>query len=187
MPQVWTIKANDRSYGPYTLEQLRGFASEGRLAAHSLVARGSSGEYKPASEDSDLAVLFRPAPSQRPVFFTAEGDIGQQGFGKQDGNGAQPSHFIIIAEMKSRSINGLEEEIYKCGQATALMPQAWLLSSDMTLNALRNQLIQKLGRLDFLFVVDATRNKAAWFNFGPEADSRIRRVWQRTLETNAAD
>jgi hypothetical protein len=28
-----------------------------------------------------------------------------------------------------------------------------------------------------LFIVDSTHNKAAWFNFGPEADARIRRVW----------
>jgi hypothetical protein len=33
-----------------------------------------------------------------------------------------------------------------------------------------------------LFVVDATRDRAAWFNFGPEADTRIRRLWARTSE-----
>lgn len=37
--------------------------------------------------------------------------------------------------------------------------------------------LQKLGKIDTLFVVDATRNKATWFNFGPEAEARIRRVW----------
>jgi hypothetical protein len=30
-----------------------------------------------------------------------------------------------------------------------------------------------------LFVVDATNNKAAWFNFGPEAEARIRRIWSK--------
>jgi len=29
-----------------------------------------------------------------------------------------------------------------------------------------------------LFIVDATHNKAAWFNYGPENDARIRRIWQ---------
>ena len=28
-------------------------------------------------------------------------------------------------------------------------------------------------------IIDASRGKAAWFNFGPEADVRIRRVWQK--------
>jgi len=45
------------------------------------------------------------------------------------------------------------------------------------MNAIRNTLVQKLGKIDTLFVIDVTRNKATWFNFGPEADSRIRRVW----------
>ena len=39
--------------------------------------------------------------------------------------------------------------------------------------------MQKLGKLDTLFIVDATHDKAAWFNFGPETDTRIRRMWSR--------
>jgi hypothetical protein len=92
-----------------------------------------------------------------------------------------------MAEMKSRSIAGLEQEIQRCGQAIQLMPQAWLLASDMTVNALRNTLIQRLGRVDMLFIVDATNNKAAWFNYGPENDSRIRRVWQEAQRQQTAD
>jgi hypothetical protein len=79
--------------------------------------------------------------------------------------------------MKSRSISGLEEEIFNMGPAHSIMPQAWLLISDQPINHIRNALVQKLGKLDMLFIVDATHNKAAWFNFGPEADTRIRRVW----------
>jgi len=88
------------------------------------------------------------------------------------------SRFIIVSDMKSRSIAGLEQEISRCGQSVSLMPQAWLLTSDMTINALRNTLTQRLGRIDVLFIVDASRNKAAWFNYGPENDARIRRIWQ---------
>jgi hypothetical protein len=79
--------------------------------------------------------------------------------------------------MKSKSISGLEEEILNLGPAYALLPQIWLLVSDKSMNAIRNSLLQKLGKIDTLFVVDATRNKATWFNFGPEAEARIRRVW----------
>jgi hypothetical protein len=63
------------------------------------------------------------------------------------------------------------------GPAYPLMHQAWLLISDQSINVIRNELVQKLGKMDTLFIVDATHNKAAWFNFGPESDSRIRRVW----------
>jgi hypothetical protein len=74
----------------------------------------------------------------------------------------------------------VEEEIFNLGPAYPIMPQAWLLASDMPINQIRQTLVQKLGKLDVLFVADATHDKAAWFNFGPEADSRIRRIWQKT-------
>jgi len=185
MASTWTLKADDRVYGPYTLDQLRAYASEGRLAGHSLVARAGEKEHRPAAADPELAPLFRPTP-QRPVFFTAEGDLGAQSFGRSEAAGTA-AHFIIIADMKSRSISGVEEEIFKCGQAYSIMPQAWLLSSEMSINAIRNALVQRLGRIDMLFIIDASRNKAAWFNYGPEADARIRRIWQRALETHAAE
>jgi GYF domain 2 len=182
MSQTWMIKANERSYGPYTAAQMRSFASEGRLAPHSFVARDGDTQFRTASEDADLAALFRPSAPTRPAFFTADGDGGQQTFGKNDGSTGVLSHYVIIADMKSRSIAGLEEEIHRCGLAFAIMPQAWLLSSELSINALRNSLVQKLGRTDMLFIVDAGRNKAAWFNYGPEADSRVRRVWQKAQE-----
>lgn len=190
MSATWTISVNDRSFGPYTLEQMRSFAAEGRLAPHSLVARGGTGSVRPAHEDSELAPLFRPAAAapqpRRPVFFTAEGDIGHS-FARQPAEGPQSSRFLILADMKSRSIAGLEEEIMRYGPTVPLTPQAWLLTTDTALNALRNQLIQRLGRIDTLFIADVGRNKAAWFNFGPEADSRIRRVWQEAQKSQAAE
>jgi hypothetical protein len=106
-------------------------------------------------------------------------------FGQKDDpvKPGERAHIVVIADMKSRSIDGLEEEIFKLGPAYAFLPQAWLLSTDLSVNAIRNQLVQQLGKLDVLFVIDATRDKAAWFNFGPEADARIRRNWARTTET----
>jgi len=188
MPSTWTIKANDRCFGPFTLEQLRSFVSEGRLATHSLVAPAGSDDFRTAAEFDALAVLFRPAAPAppRPVFFTAEGDLGAT-YAVHEPEVALQSRYIIVADMKSRSIAGLEQEIMRCGQAVALMPQAWLLTSEMAINALRNTLVQRLGRIDMLFIVDATRNKAAWFNYGPEADARIRRIWQEARRQQAAE
>src|SRR5258706_173934 len=73
--------------------------------------------------------------------------------------------------------------------AYPVLPQAWIVSSEASVNAIRNALVQKLGKRDVLFVVDATHNRAAWFNFGPEADARIRRIWSRTPDAgrNAAE
>jgi len=162
------------------------FAAEGRLAPQSLIARSNEGNFRPAGEEPALAAFFTPVPSApmtaEPASRADAKPAGMFGRSKDEGSG-EPSHIVVIADMKSRSIDGLEEEIFKLGPAFAFLPQAWLLSTDLSVNAIRNQLVQQLGKLDVLFVVDATRDKAAWFNFGPEADARIRRNWARTPET----
>ena len=197
MTETWTISDGGRSYGPYTYEQMQSFVGEGRLAPHSLVAKTPGTDHAPAGEDPTLIRLFMPAaprpielraqpqcPSATGKFVTAQGvevdeDTISPTFGRSadEPRGGERGRFVIIADMKSRSIAGLEEEIFNLGPASSLMPQAWLLSSEIPINQIRNTLVQKLGKMDMLFIVDSTHNKAAWFNFGPESDTRIRRVW----------
>lgn len=189
MTDSWNINVGGRSYGPYSLQQMQGFVAEGRLAPHSQVSQPGSDVIRAAKDDAALAKLFsapkkaEPVPSATGRFFTAKNttddDANSPKFGRSldEANGAERGRYLIIADMKSRSISGLEEEILNLGPAYALLPQIWLLVSDQSMNAIRNALVQKLGKIDMLFVIDATRNKATWFNFGPEADARIRRVW----------
>jgi hypothetical protein len=184
MSDTWTINVSGQTYGPYTADQMHAFVGEGRLAGRSLVCRTGDSQFSAAADDAGLAAFFRPAEPVRPTpFFTAEGnEENAPSFGRtsDEPQAGQRSHYLIVADMKSRSISGLEEEIFNLGPAYPIMPQAWLLSSDLAINAIRQTLVQKLGKLDMLFVADATHDKAAWFNFGPEADSRIRRIWQKT-------
>jgi hypothetical protein len=190
MSQVWTISVNGQAYGPYDEAQMRGFAAEGRLAAHSQVARAGEQSYRAASEHEELAPLFHPAPKQsaRPSFFTAEGGQPTQSFGRaEDETASGFSRYVIVAEMKSQSIAGLEEEVFKFGPAVPLTPQSWLLSSEMPINSVRNALVQKLGKNDILFIADTSHNKSTWFNYGPEAESRIRRTWQKNSETRGGN
>lgn len=196
MSDSWNVKVGGRNYGPYSLQQMRGLVAEGRLAPHSQVSR--LGNYEPcaAKDDALLAELFsstivsEPIPSATGRFYTAkrteEEDANAHKFGRshEDARGGERGRFLIIADMKSRSISGLEEEIQNLGPAYTLLPQIWLLVSDQNINAIRNTLVQKLGKIDLLFVIDATHNKATWFNFGPEADARIRRVWTDRQQVN---
>jgi hypothetical protein len=176
MSASWMVSVGGRAYGPYTDAQMAAFAAEGRLAPQSLIARGSEPTFRPAGEEPALAAFFTPAaiePQPRETKPSA-------GFGRsKDEKPGEPSHIVVMVDMKSRSVVSLEEEIYRLGQACPLLPQIWLLKTDKSLNAVRNHLVQQLGKLDVLFVVDATNNKAAWFNFGPEAEARIRRVWSK--------
>jgi hypothetical protein len=186
MSDTWTISVAGQSYGPYTIVQMQSFAGEGRLAPQSLIARYGETEFIAASEDPILSGFFQPAapapsPARPTPFFTADGNEETASFGRSEESApsGERTHFIIVADMKSRSISGVEEEIFNLGPAVPIMPQAWLLASDMPINQLRQTLVQKLGKLDMLFIADATHDKAAWFNFGPEADARIRRIWQK--------
>ena len=176
MSESWTISVGGRVYGPYSLEQMQGFHAENRLADHSLVARAGEEQFHPAAEDADLAPLFQPAEEAQPA------GAQPHRFGaraEQELSTGLPGHFVIIADMKSSSITGLEEEIFNLGQAHRFMGQAWVLSSEVGINTIRHALVQKLGKIDTLFIVDAAHDKAAWFNFGPENDARVRRMWTR--------
>ena len=197
MTDTWTISVSGQTYGPYTLQQMQAFVAEGRLAPHSLAAPAGDTDFKPAGEHQALLRLFAPAPGPSPSatgkFVTAEGiesdeDMISPTFGRSNDEprGGERGRFVVIADMKSRSISGLEEEIFNLGPAYSLMPQAWLLTSEQPINVIRNALVQKLGKMDMLFIVDATHNKAAWFNFGPESDSRIRRVWTAQQQQDLA-
>jgi hypothetical protein len=180
MSESWTISVGGRVYGPYSIEQMRGFHTEGRLADHSLIARAGEEQFHAASEDPALAAFFQPeiqpqaaAPAQ------PEAPAAPHKFGAEPDTTSERTHYVIIADMKSRSIAGLEEEIFNLGPAHRFMPQAWVLSSEVGINTIRHALVQKLGKIDTLFIVDAAHDKAAWFNFGPENDARVRRMWTR--------
>jgi hypothetical protein len=188
MPETWTISVGAKVYGPYTTGQMRAFYGEGRLAPHSLVARAGEDQFHPAGEDPDLAPLFPSAsyPDQAPLPSPSTHEPQRAApeprrFG-QDTEIAERTRFVIIADMKSGSISALEEEIFNLGQAFRFMPQAWVVTSEVSLSTIRHALVQKLGKLDTIFVVDTVHDRAAWFNFGPEADSRFRRMWSRAPE-----
>jgi hypothetical protein len=185
MADSWSISVGGRVYGPYDLEQMQSFHAEKRLASHSLIAREGQEQFSPAGEDPELSRLFQAAAEVSPASDMARSEPSKN-FGMRPDAGS-PGHFVIVADMKTRSILALEEEILALGVAQRFGQQAWVLSSEASINTIRTALVQKLGKTDTLFIVDGAHDKAAWFNFGPEADTRIRMIWSRTAEQAAAE
>ena len=195
---AWNINVGGRSYGPYSSERMLSFAAEGRLGPHSLIARDGSDDWHEARDEPEFTDLFpakqhvetaphaaaveEPEPESEPE---PEADLEaepRQVFGAAlaaERTGSEKAQFAIIVDLKSRAPGKLEQTIMSLGPAYKLLPNVWIVTTEQTVNAVRNRLVQELGKLDMLFVVDATRGKAAWFNFGPEADVRIRKVWQK--------
>jgi hypothetical protein len=167
----WRMKAGDQVFGPYTGHQMCQFKTEGRLAAHSLVARegGSTLEqqWHSVASDTVLGTLFRPSASASAVF----GQKHEQGGSK----------FVLVIELKGGHNHELEAAIAALGRAYRVSPNLWLVSGSHTVGGLRNHLSQYLGPMDTMLVVDATQGRTGGFNMGPEADAHIRRVWREGL------
>ena len=188
MSGAWTISVAGHIYGPYSTEQLEGFAAEGRLARQSLVTPAGESDFRRAADEPELAHIFQApqANTERAVAQPLHHEIREFGRADSQTHDGECSHMLIVADLKSGSIAKLEEEIATFGQSVAILPQAWLLATAASVNTVRNQLIRQVGKLDVLFVADASNDKAAWFNFGPESDARIRKIWRSEPKLRAA-
>jgi hypothetical protein len=177
VPAPWMISVSGRAYGPYSHDEMIAFVAQGRLVPQSLVAHSGETDFRAAGEDPELSGLFTRAK-------TTDG-LGVVRLRMQERAPARApgeptrAHFVVFADMKSNSIDDLQKEIVKLGPAMAVFPQVWILSTDFSIAAVRNALVQRLGKHDVLFVIDASNDKAAWFNFGPESSARIKNIWAK--------
>jgi hypothetical protein len=164
---TWRINVSGQVYGPYSGHQIKAFAEEGRVAPHSIVQADERGPWITAIDDPVLAQLFAKP-------------FGQASLPKADtGADTASANFVVIADLRTGSAT-FELALAKLGENYRLSSQAWLLHTAHTVGAVRNELVQHVGSLDGIFVIDASRGgKTAWFNLGPEADAKIRKVWRR--------
>lgn len=163
---TWFVKVEGRVYGPYTGAQMRAFVAEGRVAAHSMVSGEREGEFSQAGEIAQLKAWLdeaRRAPNEkRPL--PAD---------------AKTANFIIAAEIAPESRAGFEAAIAEFGDVQPISSGVWILRGAASAAYLRNELSHLLERKDKLLVVDASRDRSAWFNLGRDADQRIRELWGR--------
>lgn len=205
---AWNINVSGRVYGPFTSERMRSFVGEGRLAPHSLVARDGSSDWHEARDEPEFTDVFTQRSHSAPVVAptAAPAPVPQPALASLITRAPQPqptsthapqvhashpnisvasehaiAHFAVIIDQKAQGgSSNIENAIGSLGLYYRLTNNVWIISTDQSVSAVRNRLVQELGKSDSLFVIDASRGKAAWFNFGPEADVRIRRVWQKT-------
>ena len=189
----WVLQVSGRIYGPYTGHALRDYVREGRVVANSMLARTGQPEgeeeWMHAAQDPVLSQLFSAADAELvPVRLEkntpAPTGAGPQGFGSkktQTDRRDQPTSFniVIITDVKSRSSGPLENALMSLGPAYKISANVWVVHTPSGAPEVVNLLTQHLGGSDRLFVVDATRNRTAWFNMGPETDAKIRQVWKQ--------
>jgi hypothetical protein len=182
----WRINVSGQVYGPYSGQQIKAFATEGRLAPHSIVQAGE-GPWIAAIDDPVLGQLFVQKQVQKPAAPAPAQGFGARAAAEPTGASAEPTsaNFVVIADLRSRGSGPFEAAISRLGEVYRLNPLVWLLHTDRTAGTIRNELVQHMGANDHLVIVDATRGKTAWFNLGPEGDSKIRKVWKRTDKSSS--
>lgn len=163
----WWVKIRGASYGPYTLKQMKGFIAEGRVRGSTLVATNIEGPWADASSDEVLMPAHGAPRSLRP----SEGDKA----------GPEIANMFVHAEINSSATVEFMAAISGLGLVVELGPGLWLLRTRNSVGAVRNRLSQTLHTGDRFVVVDASRDRLAWYNLGPETDVRIRDVWNGAL------
>ncbi|MBI1212840.1 MAG: hypothetical protein GC190_15365 [Alphaproteobacteria bacterium] len=186
---MWRINVSGQVYGPYTGHQIKAFAAEGRIAAHSIVQSGEAGPWITAIDDPILSQLFivQQPPAAKSIAEPKAAQPTRQSSAQT--SNATPdlasSNFIIIADIRGRASAPFEAALNRLGINFQLNSLVWLLHSEYSAGAIRNELVTHLGNTDSVFIADAGRGKMAWFNLGPEVDARIRKVWQKGGDKSA--
>lgn len=176
----WCIKANDRVFGPYTSEQLRKFAHEGRFAATSLIAPAGSRDWREARTENAFSSFFglKPAANGDSRATKAGEPRRPKTFGQVGANGSTaeqsgPANFILIFDVVSAAASRIEPALVSLGSAFRLADNVWAVSCALTAIGVRNAIAPFLRPNESLFVVDATNGRTSWTNYAPEAHSKI--------------
>jgi hypothetical protein len=158
----WWVQVRGRSFGPYSIEQMARFMSEGRVRPSTMVADNPDTGWTEARRVMSLRGLRTPAAAN---------------------DAPQAANVVVHAEIASGASTAFMAALEGLGSIAQLAPGLWLLRTPHSVGVIRNTVSQTLETGDRLVVADATRDRLAWFNLGPEVDVRISKVWNGPLPT----
>ncbi|MDX2273888.1 MAG: DUF4339 domain-containing protein [Hyphomonadaceae bacterium] len=159
-PQWW-VQVRGQSYGPYSFEQLCRFVEEGRVRPNTFVSD------KPESGWTEARRVGGLMQQQRSEVHTAPR--------------VEAANVFVFAEIRSGAWMRFMAALEAMGALVELAPGLWLVRTRHSAGVIRNNLSQTLERGDKFVVMDATRDRFAWYNLGPEVDVRIGHVWNAPL------
>lgn len=161
----WWVQVRGKSYGPYTMEQMSAFAAEGRIRPATQVSDREDGAWVEARKVIGLMAPLRA--------------------GEPANDASEAANVFVHAEIVTGSWNSFVAALESMGFVCELSPGLWLVRTRYSAGVIRNTLSQTLERGDRFVVVDASRDRLAWFNLGPEVDVRISKVWNGPLRGEA--
>ena len=172
----WCIKVDEKIYGPYTSQQMRKYAHEGRLASKSLISPAGSRAWREAREESAFASFFGHRLRKSDVR-PPEKSFGKNGGEKANGAAAQSetgtANFVIVFDVVSAAATRVGAAINSLGQAFRIADNVWTVNCELTAVGVRNAIAPYLAPSESLFVVDTTRGRTSWQNYAPELHAKI--------------
>lgn len=180
----WCIKVADKIYGPYSSDQMRKLAHEGRLASWSLVSPAGSRAWREAREERRFTGFFgvngtvSQGGSKSPVTkrgavrarrTRTNGAFGKAAADQQTGS----ANFIVIFDVDCCAAKRIEAAIHGLGPAFQLTQNVWTVTCELTAAGVKNAIAPHLSPHELIFVVDSTRGRSSWQNFSPEAQTRV--------------
>lgn len=151
----WWVQVRANAYGPYSWDQLSAFVAEGRVRPATKVSNRPDGAWVDARR---VIGLISPETTDQP---TPAGSA---------------ANVFVHAEIMSGSWNAFMAALEAMGAVCDLAPGLWLLRTRASAGVIRNALSQTLERGDRIIVIDASRDRLAWFNLGMETDARISKI-----------
>ncbi len=161
----WWVNVRGKAYGPYSRAQLAAYMAEGRVRSSTRVSDCREGVWVEARRVLGLAGEAKTPPAN---------------------DQAQAANVFVHAEIVAGGYNAFMAALESLGAICELAPSLWLVRTPYSAGLIRNTLSQTLERGDRFIVMDATRDRLAWFNLGPEIDVRISKVWNRPLRATQA-
>lgn len=179
----WCLKVDEKIYGPYTSSQLKKFATEGRLAAWSLVSPAGANRWREAQEEQTFAGLFGANSNTK----QNDNKFGKREANSENTNGKEDpakatgsSNFILIFDVVSAAATRVEAAVLGLGPAFKITENVWTVACEHTAIGVRNAIAPFLLPRESLFIVDATRGRSSWQNYPPEVHAKLSAAWVKT-------
>lgn len=162
----WRVKVGDKVYGPYPRTRLLDFLKEGRITASSLLSCGNDEFFLRADQHPQLRWDFR-APRKR-RFGDPRLEAGE--------TEAPVCNYFIAGRLLS-SHEAFEKVLNGAGRFTRAGGDMWVLRSRQSIQQIRSQLVITMKPHEYFVIVNATKDRLAWYSLGVENDVSVRSVW----------
>jgi hypothetical protein len=193
----WCLKVHNKVYGPYTTQEMRRFAREGRLASWSMVSPAGSRAWREARREIAFSTFFggeEPSspPPPHPKSFGRRSDcehtISEEAIEPDASASARKpkrivirneapetptANFVIIFDVVSAAASRVEAAMMSLGHAFRIADNVWHVSCELTAVGVRNAIAPYLRGSESIFVIDASRGRVSWRNYAPEPNAKI--------------